>query len=90
MHEQHKTICTKSLSLYTAKNCPTITSLRTLLAWNLVFFTTPHAHARAGGYVIGAGAHLYIQRRRQGFYGNPLRINDYLLLFLDGGSSLLS
>ena len=21
---------------------------------------TPHAHARAGGYVIGAGVHIYV------------------------------
>ena len=23
---------------------------------------TPHAHARAGGYVIGAGVHIYVGR----------------------------
>ena len=23
-------------------------------------FITPHAHVRAGGYVIGAGVHIYI------------------------------
>ena len=27
---------------------------------NIYLFITPHAHARAGGYVIGAGVHIYI------------------------------
>ena len=26
-----------------------------------IWLVTPHSHARAGGYVIGAGVHIYIQ-----------------------------
>ena len=31
-----------------------------LSCYFIYLFVTPHAHARAGGYVIGAGVHIYI------------------------------
>ena len=33
---------------------------RALISFGKPSFITPHMHARAGGYVIGAGVHIYI------------------------------
>ena len=40
--------------------------------FNCIF--TPHAHVRAGGYVIGAGVHIYI---------NKLYIIMFIAMFVD-------
>ena len=42
-----------------------------------VYFVTPHAHARAGGYVIGAGVHMFADKNKfESYFSDRLTFSN--------------